>query len=90
MPKEVTKAEVLAAAERGEGVLGRTLDDEPIFVLCGRDHRAPGRVDAYATIAESGGHHDKANAARRVADQMRAWRIKAAADGRLAGSTSKG
>lgn len=32
-----TKREVLEAALRGEGILGRCADDEPVFVLCGRD-----------------------------------------------------
>jgi hypothetical protein len=86
MPLEVTKAEVLEAAARGDGVLGRTQDDEPIFVMTGRDPIAPLRVDAWATLAEAHGFHEKAAAARLVADRMRSWRAKQEQAAKLAGS----
>jgi hypothetical protein len=39
-----TKKEVLEAALRGEGCLGRAKDDEPVFVLVGDDMLAVGAI----------------------------------------------
>jgi hypothetical protein len=41
-----TKREVLDAALRGEGCLGKAADDEPVFVLRAQD------ITSYATIYE--------------------------------------
>lgn len=40
----ITKKEVLEAAARGEGCLGRAKDDEPVFVLVGDDILAVGTI----------------------------------------------
>ena len=40
-PQPVTKTDVLIAAARGEGCLGRAADDEPVIVLRAHDHIAP-------------------------------------------------
>ena len=33
----MTKKDELEAALKGEGCLGRSADDEPVFTICGRD-----------------------------------------------------
>jgi hypothetical protein len=71
----MTKAEVLAAAARGEGPLGRSGDDEPVFVLVARDVFAVAAVDDWIRSAEHAGVNDqKLEGARRVRQAMRAWR----------------
>lgn len=71
----MTKKEVLEAALRGEGPLGRAGDDEPVFVLRGQDRFAPEIVDEWADRAEyaEGCPDEKVDAARDVADAMRSW-----------------
>ena len=44
----MTKAQELEAAARGEGCLGRSQDDEPVFVLCARDPVAASVVREWA------------------------------------------
>lgn len=44
MTNLITKREVLDAANRGEGSLGKAADDEPVFVLRAQDLIAPGTL----------------------------------------------
>ena len=74
---------VLADANRGKGPLGKAADDEPIFVLRGRDVIAPEIVETWAdllgdiaspqTDEESLDVDAKIREARALAHQMRAW-----------------
>jgi hypothetical protein len=48
----MTKKEVLEAAARGEGCLGRAHDEEPVFVLVGRDRAAPAAIRVWAMFAQ--------------------------------------
>lgn len=51
--------------------------DEPVFVLLGRDDRAPTLVRAWAAMSEQKGTNPaKVAEARRCADDMRAWRYR--------------
>lgn len=71
----MTKAKELEAAARGEGCLGRSQDDEPLFVLCARDRLAVDVVDYWIKLAEHAGVNDpKLNDARRLRSAMREWR----------------
>lgn len=77
-----TKKEVLEAAARGEGCLGRAADDEPVFVLRAHDSDAPeivlawakaraqAVIDAVKPIADI----DQVRDAIQVADAMEEWR----------------
>lgn len=76
----ITKREVLEAALRGEGSLGKCADDCPVFVLVGTDNLAEELVDVWAIKAsllvpninsEHLGH--KVQEARAIAEAMRAW-----------------
>jgi hypothetical protein len=76
----ITKKEVLEAALRGEGALGRASDDEPVFCLRAQDCLAADLVDKWAIHAsiampssgvEAAGH--KVTMARHIAEAMRAW-----------------
>ena len=66
----MTKKENL---ENPNSCLNHAADDEPIFVLRGKDIIAPKVVEAWAMYA--GGIHEieKVDAALDVAVQMRAW-----------------
>lgn len=69
-----TKKEVLEAALRGEGSLGRAADDEPVFVLRAQDLLGSQRVDDWALLAERYGCPiEKVEDAKWTADAMRAW-----------------
>lgn len=46
-----TKSEILAALARGEGPLGTAADDEPVFVLRGRDLSAPVAIRVWVADA---------------------------------------
>lgn len=79
----LTKRQVLEAALRGEGCLGKAADDEPVFVLVAHDNLAADFVDKWAISAsllvpvtggEVTGH--KVQNARQVADAMRVWPYK--------------
>jgi hypothetical protein len=48
----MTKREVLEAAARGEGCLGKCHDDEPVFVVCGRDKVGPTTVRIWEALAK--------------------------------------
>jgi hypothetical protein len=55
--------------------------DEPMFVLLGRDDRAPALVDALADASEARGTNPaKVKEARDCAANMRAWRAARKAD----------
>jgi hypothetical protein len=57
--------------------LGKAEDDEPIFVLLGRDICAPEAIEAWVDVAISRGlHDDKIADAMQVADAMAAWRAR--------------
>jgi hypothetical protein len=72
----MTKADVLDATARGEGCLGKSADDEPVFVLVARDVFATSAVDDWIRAAERAGvNTDKLEDARRVRVAMRAWRL---------------
>jgi hypothetical protein len=71
----MTKAEVLAAAATGDGPLGRSADDEPVFVLVARDVLAVTAVDEWIRSARHAGVNEtKLLDARRVKAAMLAWR----------------
>lgn len=71
----MTKAEELAAVAKGEGCLGRSQDDEPVFVLVARDKFAASTVRKWAeTVAHFRGHSAKTDEAYALADRMDVWR----------------
>lgn len=77
----MTKAEVLAAAAKGEGCLGKSQDDEPVFVLVGRDVLAAYAIRAWAERLDSQTHPDhpsrkKAMEARSQASEFDRWRAE--------------
>lgn len=65
----------IEAAQRGEGCLGKSAADEPVFVLCARDPFAPRRVLEWAREVEQvlGLNHPKVRAARSDAQEMVEW-----------------
>lgn len=79
----MTKAEELEAAVNGRGCLGRSADDEPVFILVGRDRLAASivrtwahqfwnaRVNAGTLDARAQSKYDEALA---LATRMDAWR----------------
>lgn len=76
----LTKRQVLDAANRGEGTLGKAADDEPVFVLRAQDALAADLVETWAlragliapvTGAEGMGH--KVGEAHQIAQSMREW-----------------
>lgn len=73
----VTKKETLDAAVIGGGCLGRSQDDEPVFVLCARDKTAPQSVRLWALHLQTHyGESEKVRSALALADQMEAWQKK--------------
>lgn len=73
----MTKRDELAAAAIGAGPLGRSADDEPVFVLCARDPLAASFVRQWAFQYEfSGGRPAKVAEALALANQMEAWRAR--------------
>lgn len=74
-----TKREVLEAASRGEGCLGKAADDEPVFVLRGQDLLAPGTIDFWAEQARRVGGQKSYNKAALATDdamEFRAWQAR--------------
>ena len=70
----LTKREVLDAANRGEGALGKAADDEPVFVLRAQDIHAPDLVEKWAIWCRAHqAPNDKLREAHGIADAMRAW-----------------
>lgn len=79
----LTKKEVLEAALRGEGTLGRAADDEPVFVLRAQDNLSDELVETWAIRANALipaiGPEDrfhKIQEARDVAYAMLHWPIR--------------
>lgn len=69
-----TKKEVLEAALRGEGCLGKAHDDEPVFILRAQDLFSDGLVQEWANRAAGRKcSTDKVADARQVAYDMQAW-----------------
>lgn len=77
------KRDELEALAKGEGCLARSADDEPIFILCGRDVLAAARIREWADELEKHAHlqgeltaqrKDKIYKARVLANEMDAWR----------------
>lgn len=65
----------LEALKNGQGCLGRSQDDEPLFILCGRDVLAAPTVRDWIRRAEHAGVPDaKLNDAKRLALAMDTWR----------------
>ena len=66
----MTKRETLDAAARGEGCLGKSQDDEPVFVLVARDRYAASTVRKWAeTVAHFHGYSEKIDEAYAVANE---------------------
>jgi hypothetical protein len=60
--------------ENPNSCLNRSRDDEPVFVLCGRDRSAPTVIEFWATLADHAGVPlEKVKAAREEAVAMRQW-----------------
>lgn len=71
----MTKREVLDAAARGEGCLGRSQDDEPVFVVCARDLLSTQTVLKWEALAEASGvSYEKRKGAIQDAADMTTWR----------------
>jgi hypothetical protein len=79
----ITKKQLLEAALRGEGPLGKAADDEPVFLLRAQDNLAADFVDQWViqagllvpvTGSEATGH--KIQEAREIANAMRSWPIR--------------
>jgi len=67
-------SEEIAAANRGEGPLGKAAPDEPVFILRAQDMFSCGLVEAWACAAEQRGVDAvKVKEARQLAVKMRAW-----------------
>lgn len=78
----MTKQETIGMAAHGKGCLGKSADDEPVFVLVARDVLAPKFVRSWADhvtqlAREAGTLTDALQAkiaeALRVADEMVTW-----------------
>lgn len=71
-----TKQETVDQALRGEGCLGKSQDDEPVFVLVARDRFAASTVRQWAAnVAHFHGHSAKTDEAYAQADKMDVWRL---------------
>lgn len=66
----------IAAAIQGEGCLGRSAPDEPVFILVARDRTASKTVRFWAQAAKDAGcqNEEKIAEAMRLATQMDDWR----------------
>lgn len=72
-PGTAMSAFMLAAV--GEGCLGRSQPEEPVFTLVARDKAASMIVREWADLVERmGGNAEKVADARRIADDMERWR----------------
>jgi hypothetical protein len=73
----VTKKEVLEAALRGEGPLGKADDDEPVYVLVADDQFAPALIELWADRAhQAGTPPEKIMASVEIAHAMRVHAAK--------------
>lgn len=69
-----TKREVIEAAAKGHGCLGKAAPDEPVFILRAQDIHAADLVEKWAIWARTGGCTDgKVDHAFEIARQMRDW-----------------
>lgn len=70
-----TKKQVLEAAARGEGCLGRAADDEPVFIVRGQDVTMPNTLEDWANRVErlNNGNNEKTLQARRDAMDVLRW-----------------
>jgi len=70
-----TKREVLLAAAKGEGCLGKAADDEPVFVLRAQDILAPMAIRdwAYRAATRTGHRAPKVVQAEKDALEFIAW-----------------
>ena len=73
-----TKKDVLEAALKGEGCLGKAKDDEPVFVLVGDDALAAGTIGFWLTRLQMipGHNPTKAAQARHDIEQFQLWATK--------------
>jgi hypothetical protein len=77
----ITKSDVLAAAGRGEGALGKSDDDEPVFVVTARDVCAEATVRAWLhAAARAGVPGVKRAKAAEVLSEMLAWKVEKVPD----------
>jgi hypothetical protein len=74
-PQKGTAGWTIVASLNGVGCLGRSMADEPVFVLCARDRAASMAVRDWAALAEKiGAKPSKISGARALADRMEQWR----------------
>lgn len=72
----MTKAETIKELAEGTGCLGRSQEDEPVFILCARDKAAASTVVVWAQEASRlGASEQKIGEALSVAEAMDRWRI---------------
>lgn len=70
-----TKADVVRDLAAGTGCLGKSADDEPVFILVARDRQAAHAVRWWADqVAALLGASPKTEEAHAMANQMDAWR----------------
>lgn len=61
---------------RGEGILAKAPDDEPLFIMRGQDSIAADMVEKWVIFASAMGvNKRKLLEARNVVDEMRHWHI---------------
>lgn len=73
----MTKQQELDAANRGEGCLGRSQSDEPVFVLVARDRFSSEVIRFWARLVQNelGKETPKVLEAKEEAIQMDTWRV---------------
>lgn len=66
-----TKAKEMELAAQGKGCLGKAADDEPLFILRGKDKLSPTLVRLWADLAALHGcGKEKVREARNLAERM--------------------
>lgn len=71
------KSDELDALSRGEGCIGKSQDDEPMFTIVARDVLSSETVRAWANMLVARGvpgNHPKVIEARACANEMESWR----------------
>lgn len=72
----MTAGEEMDAASKGEGCLGRSAADEPVFILCARDPVASIVVRTWVVLSRWRGVREaKLAEADNLAERMDAWRL---------------
>lgn len=71
LPERTQREELAGMTKHDSKCLLRSDDDEPIFVLCGRDPIAPKAVEFWVQESKGDENHEKMSAALDVADAMR-------------------